>query len=111
MTDTDRLKIKIAPNGNWFLYVLFLENDCYYIGITLYPEQRIYAHFDGEGANFTKRNKPLNVVELYCLNMSDRKLCYKLETSKTKEYRETYGGDKVIGGKFLILKKPKSDSK
>jgi predicted GIY-YIG superfamily endonuclease len=93
------------PNGFWFLYVLFLENDCYYVGITLYPQERIDAHFKGIGSNFTKRNKPINVVELYCLNISNRKLSYKNETLKTKEYRIKYGSNKVIGGKYLQLKK------
>ncbi len=97
-----------SPNGMWFLYVLSLENDFYYIGITLYPQKRINAHFKGIGANFTKRNKPINVIELYCTNISDRELSYKLETLKTKEYRIKYGSDKVIGGKYLQLKKVKS---
>jgi len=92
-------------NNFWFLYVLFLENNCYYIGITLYPQKRITNHFLGKGANFTKKNKPINIVELYCLNISDRKACYKFEILKTKEYRIKYGSDKVIGGKFLQLNK------
>lgn len=101
------LKDNFLPNGFWFLYVLFLENDYYYIGITLYPQKRIDAHFKQIGANFTKKNKPISVVELYCLNTSDRKLSYKNETLKTKEYRIKYGADKVIGGKYLQLKKIK----
>ena len=95
------------PNGLWFLYVLFLENDYYYVGITLYPQARIDAHFKGDGANFTKKNKPKSICELYCLNTSDRKLSYKNETLKTREYRVKYGSDKVIGGKYLRLKKNK----
>lgn len=90
---------------NWFLYVLHLENDFYYIGITLYPENRILAHFQGNGANFTKKYKPLKVIELYSLENTDRKICYKQETLKTKEYRQLYGKEKVIGGKFLRLGK------
>ena len=93
------------PNGYWFIYVLFLENNYYYIGITLYPKQRIDSHFTGLGANFTKKNKPKKVIELYCLNISDKKSSYKLETIKTREYRNKYGSDKVIGGKYLRLKK------
>jgi len=96
---------KYSSNGDWFLYVLFLENGLYYVGITLYPQNRINAHLNGIGANFTKKNKPISVVELYCLNESDRKLCYKIETLKTKEYRIKYGSDKVIGGKYLQLRK------
>jgi len=92
-------------NNFWFLYVLFLENESYYIGITLYPQERINNHFNGLGANFTKRNKPISLIEIYCLNESNRKLCYTIESQKTKEYRIKYGSHKVIGGKYLRLKK------
>ena len=91
------------PNKIWYLYVLRLENNLFYIGITIYPKARITDHFQGNGANFTKRNLPLEVVELYSLNMTDRKLCYKKEIMKTREYRSLYGKDKVIGGKFFRL--------
>lgn len=91
-------------NNDWYLYVLKLERDFYYIGITLRPKNRIESHFKGEGANFTKRNIPKQIVELYCLNITDREISYKLETQKTKEYRLIYGCDKVIGGKYLHLK-------
>jgi predicted GIY-YIG superfamily endonuclease len=84
---------------------LICENDTYYIGITLYPYSRINSHFQQTGANFTKRNKPIKVCELYCLDLKDRKLSYKKETEKTKEYRLLYGSHKVVGGKYLILKK------
>ena len=92
-------------NGYWYLYVLYLTNDYYYIGITLYPSRRINEHKVGKGANFTKRNPPLKMIECYCLNNSDRKLCYKLETAKTREYRLKYGDNKVVGGKHLFLGK------
>lgn len=87
----------------WFLYVLLLKNNFYYIGITLYPDKRIINHFEGNGANFTKKNKPIKIIELYRLNSIDRKFAYKIETLRTKEYRLIYGANKVIGGKYLKL--------
>jgi predicted GIY-YIG superfamily endonuclease len=99
---------KLVSDFTWYLYVLLLENDFYYIGITLYPQERILSHFNGLGANFTKRNTPKKLIELYSLNEFDRKLAYKQETLKTREYRKIYGGDKVIGGKYLTLKKIKN---
>ena len=96
---------KVIPqsNGLWFLYVLLCENDFYYVGITLYPERRLKQHFNREGANFTKRNKPKKIIEIECLNSKNRKDCYKKETLKTKEYRIKFGKDKVVGGKLLSL--------
>jgi predicted GIY-YIG superfamily endonuclease len=99
------IKDKIVPDFTWYLYVLLLENDFYYIGITLYPHDRILSHFKGLGANFTKRNTPMKLIELYSLNIIERKLAYKQENLKTKEYRNLYGAHKVIGGKYLSLKK------
>jgi predicted GIY-YIG superfamily endonuclease len=93
------------PNGCWFLYVLLLENDYYYVGMTLNPYLRITSHIEGNGANFTKKNKPIKICELYCLDISDRKICYKKETEKTKQYRLLYGSNKVVGGKHLRLGK------
>ena len=90
---------------NWYLYVLQCENELFYIGTTMFPYQRIDNHFEGFGANFTKKNKPLNIVDLYSLDTFDRKEAYKYECEKTKEYRNIFGCDKVVGGKYLQLKK------
>ena len=95
---------KVTTNKSWYLYVLFLQNDFYYIGITLYPKNRIIAHFEGLGSNFTKKNIPIKIIELYSLDIIDRKLAYIEENKKTKEYRILYGRNKVIGGKYLKLK-------
>jgi len=99
---------KLVSYFTWYLYALLLENDYYYIGITIKPQERILAHFKGEGANFTKKNTPIKLVELYSLNEVDRKLAYKQETLKTREFRNIYGSDKVIGGKYLSIKKVKT---
>lgn len=93
-----------SENGCWSLYVLSLVDGFFYVGITLYPQERIFNHFIGNGANFTKKNRVVGLVELKNLNIEDRKTCYKMETEKAKEYRNKYGSDKVVGGKFLALK-------
>ena len=90
---------------SWYLYVLRCKEDLFYVGITLYPDKRIKEHFEGFGANFTKRNPPIEVVELYSLNSWDRDICYKEETRITRLYRDKYGIDKVVGGKKLRLGK------
>ena len=90
----------------WYLYVLELENGCYYVGITLYIERRINEHFSGEGgANFTRINKPIKLIESYSCQTYDREIAYKMENEKTIEYAIKYGGDKVKGGRYLIPRK------
>ena len=46
------------------LYILLLENNKYYIGITLNLNQRLAQHFTGEGSQFTKKYRPLEVHKI-----------------------------------------------
>lgn len=103
----NQINDNLLINNSWYLYVLLLENNYYYVGITLYPQNRILLHFKRLGSNFTKKNLPIKLLELNNLNIYDRKLAYKEENLKTKELRKIYGCDKVIGGKYLRLKKIK----
>lgn len=90
--------------GFWWIYVLKCENNFYYIGMSLNYRKRIKQHFEGIGANFTKRIKPVSVVVCFCTHTKDRNVAYKVETATAKEYRENFGANKVVGGKFLQLK-------
>lgn len=54
------------------LYVLALEDDCYYVGITSNPESRIRAHFESDGAKWTQHHPPLYVA-LRCDSLSHPK--------------------------------------
>ena len=54
------------------LYVLKLEDDCWYVGISMDPLFRIGQHCNGTGAAWTKLHKPLSdnhyIVDLEDLN-------------------------------------------
>ena len=89
----------------WQLYVLELENGCFYIGIAIEVEKRFQEHMAGLGANFTRLNKPIRITEVICCNTKDRDIAYKMESEKTLEYAVKYGGDKVKGGKYFIPSK------
>lgn len=90
----------------WYLYVLELENQCYYIGITLDIERRVYEHSNTkDGANFTKINKPIKLIESCCCQTYDREVAYEMENEKTLKYAIKYGGDKVKGGRYLVPRK------
>ena len=56
--------------SNW-LYVLELENDKYYVGISCNLANRLSAHRRGEGAKWTKVHKMIRVA--YKINIDEDK--------------------------------------
>jgi predicted GIY-YIG superfamily endonuclease len=74
-----------------YIYVLKLVDDRYYIGRSQNIVQRIEDHFSGNGSIYTKRYKPLNVVEIVEEKTIDD------EKNKTIEYIEKYTWEKVRG--------------
>lgn len=44
------------------MYILECNNSTYYTGSTKYLYRRILEHWIGEGANFTRKHKPLRLV-------------------------------------------------
>jgi len=47
-----------------YLYILRCSNGLYYTGSTTDIEKRMQQHQNGEGANFTKKNLPVELVFL-----------------------------------------------
>lgn len=85
------------------VYVLRLEEGKYYIGRSELLHRPL-AHFTGQGACWTKRFKPLEVVE----KIDD---CDKIvERLKTLEYMIKFGWQNVRGGGWsaTIIKLPKA---
>ena len=77
-----------------YIYTLQLEEGKYYIGKTLHPDFRIEQHFQSGGAIWTKKYKPLNVLEIIpdCDDYDEDKY--------TRRYMDKYGIDNVRGGSF-----------
>lgn len=46
----------------YFVYILLTEKNTYYCGYTDDLEKRFKAHKDGNGAKYTKANKPIKIV-------------------------------------------------
>ena len=44
------------------MYILLCENDNLYTGSTKYLERRYKQHLSGEGANFTRKHKPIKIA-------------------------------------------------
>jgi|GEM_PF-6378372 len=95
---------RYKPTGKLYLYVLELENGCWYVGVTKNIEQRFKQHLDGIGAGTTKRNKPLAIHELTEIPDGIYEQVEPLEDEKVREYMAKYGVDKVRGGSYIQAK-------
>jgi hypothetical protein len=81
-----------------FIYILQLENNKYYVGKTNNPSFRLADHFTANGSVWTKKYKPISVLELIpnCDNYDEDKYTIK--------YMEKYGINNVRGGSFCEIK-------
>ena len=75
------------------VYTLELENGNYYVGWSTDLNRRLYEHFNGAGAKWTKEHKPIRVVSV-CIG--DK----ALENEQTRNLMELYGPEKVRGGNW-----------
>lgn len=85
---------------NWWLYVLRLEGEKYYVGITSKtPEERFKEHKNGFlAANWTTKYKPLEIIQTKNLGQIDKERAEKFENKVTREYIKKYGIKNVRGG-------------
>ena len=68
-----------------FIYALHLQEGKYYIGKTDNPQFRLDSHFNSSGSVWTRKYKPIKVLELIsnCDNFDEDKY--------TLKYMEKYG--------------------
>jgi predicted GIY-YIG superfamily endonuclease len=86
-----------------FIYTLQLEEGKYYIGKTNNPQFRLDNHFNSNGSEWTKKYKPINVLEIIP-NCDDYD-----EDKYTIKYMEKYGINNVRGGSFCEIKMRKEN--
>ena len=75
------------------IYVLSLEDGCYYIGFSQDIQTRICSHFIGCGSKWTILHKPVDIIAI-------KEGCTLLETLITLIYMIKYGFEKVRGGGY-----------
>lgn len=80
-----------------YIYILKLQQGKYYVGKTSNPYFRIESHFNSEGSEWTKINKPVELLELIEGDDYD-------EDKYTKIYMDKYGIDNVRGGSYSSVK-------
>ena len=80
------------------VYVLRLEQNKYYIGVSKNVYKRIQEHFNSNGSQWTKLYNPIDIVEVIpnC-DIYD-------EDKYTKKYMFNYGIDNVRGGSYVTIK-------
>jgi predicted GIY-YIG superfamily endonuclease len=81
-----------TPKG--WVYVLRLEDKCWYVGYSAEPQTRIASHFLGRGAQWTRVHAPLAVESL---QPGDE----HLEDVMTIALMAKHGFQLVRGGKYL----------
>ena len=80
------------------IYVIRCENEKYYIGKSANLENRILEHFIGNGSEWTKKYKPIEIIQTI-ENADDFD-----EDKYTKIYMSKYGIDNVRGGTYCQIK-------
>ena len=85
------------------IYILQLEKGKYYIGKTNNIDFRLENHFNSNGSEWTKKYKPIKVLEII-------KNCDDYDEDKyTRIYMDKYGINNVRGGSFVSLKLKKTE--
>lgn len=82
---------------NYFIYVLELKNNKYYVGKTSNVSSRIAEHISNIGSTWTKKYKPKKIVNLY------KNCCAFDEDKYTIMYMAIFGIDNVRGGSFCSI--------
>lgn len=85
-----------------YIYILELMNNKYYIGKTNNPNFRLNNHFSLNGSSWTKKYKPIKLLELIP-NCDDYD-----EDKYTKIYMDKYGINNVRGGSYTSIKLDKN---
>jgi predicted GIY-YIG superfamily endonuclease len=80
------------------IYVLELVDSKYYVGKTNNINVRFKQHFTGRGAYWTKKYKPVRILET-----SEMKSSFD-EDNKVKEYMKLHGVNNVRGGSYCKIK-------
>lgn len=85
----------------WFLYILVTAHGLY-VGITYrLPMQRWREHITGNGAEATKSNRVLGVLDVQLLGCLTEKQAREIENKVTSEYRDVFGKEHVVGGDYV----------
>ena len=83
------------------VYILLCDDGTYYTGSTKYLNLRLKQHFSGEGANHTKKHKPIKLVYTECFNRID----YAFNREKQIQRWSHAKKEALINGEIDVLEK------
>lgn len=85
---------------HYWLYVLKLEKNKYYVGITTKtPEQRMAQHLSNFlGAKWTQKYKPVSIFDRHELGLTTQIAAEAYENKVVREYIKAKGIENVKGG-------------
>jgi len=87
--------------GNYYVYILALENEKYYVGISRDVYKRYYEHVNRKGAHFTRIHHPVGLVCMRELNCWSKELAEQEETKMTLFMMTLFGVENVRGGDYF----------
>jgi len=80
-----------------YLYTLQLQDGKYYVGKSSDPDSRYLQHKKGNGASWTKKYKPVKLLDTKVLTGEHD------ETNLTKDLMKKYGIENVRGGSYTTI--------
>jgi hypothetical protein len=90
-------KVSLYDNNKNYIYVLKLINDKYYIGRTSNIQKRILQHTTKSGSSYTKKFKPIDIIEI------TNEISIDDENNKTIEMMKLYNWQNVRGGTWCYI--------
>ena len=84
----------------WWVYVLRLDGGYYYVGISRDVDKRFQRHLSGKGSVFTRRHKPVEVVERFSCENATEAEASVIEMKKVADYAMKFGFNFVSGGGY-----------
>ena len=90
------LLFPLFPLGTEYVYVWELQKGKYYVGYSSNLFRRFNEHISNQGANWTKKYKPISIIEIVRGNQTIEKL-------KTLEYMKKKGFENVRGSHWCSI--------
>jgi predicted GIY-YIG superfamily endonuclease len=94
--ETSLMGSSIFPFGTQYVYVWELEGGKYYVGWTENLSRRLDEHMNEEGSIWTKKYRPISVVEIV---RGDK----QVEKMKTLQYMKEKGFENVRGSIWCLI--------
>jgi putative endonuclease len=80
---------------SYYTYILGLTKGFVYVGMSSDPVKRIFQHFNGNGAKWTQKHQPLQILSFEKHKTYEK--ARQRETEKYYEMKKLFGIDKVRG--------------